>query len=308
MNARPAVLLALRGAGYPDALRAALPGAEILAAPDPAAARALLAAGRRPALALLDADDLGAAEAAALCRELRAAGAADAPRPRIVLRLREPTPEAVRAALRAGADDVRPPEPAPVLAALAAPFLEPAAGAAPPPPPVEPLTPLESHLLAALAAHPGTPLSREWLLESAHGGGANVRADAIDKRISRLRRKLGPEGWRLETVWGSGFRWSAAERPPSAVVRLARRLRRVAPLLVLLAALLAVPAALRARRGDPPSALRARRGDPPSAVAAAADAEPRETPAEPATPPSIATLRSSPRPDFSPRLRPPARL
>jgi len=297
VNARPAVLLALRGAGYPDALRAALPGAEILAAPDPAAARALLAAGRRPALALLDADDLGAAEAAALCRELRAAGAADAPRPRIVLRLREPTPEAVRAALRAGADDVRPPEPAPVLAALAAPFLEPAAGAAPAPAPVEPLTPLESHLLAALAAHPGTPLSREWLLESAHGGGANVRADAIDKRISRLRRKLGPEGWRLETVWGSGFRWSAAERPPSAVVRLARRLRRVAPLLVLLAALLAVPAALRARRGDPPSA-----------VADAADAEPRETPAEPATPPSIATLRSSPRPDFSPRLRPPARL
>ena len=295
MNARPAVLLALRGAGYPDALRAALPGAEILAAPDPAATRALLAAGRRPALALLDADDLGAAEAAALCRELRAAGAADAPRPRIVLRLREPTPEAVRAALHAGADDVRPPEPAPVLAALAAPFLEPAAGAAPAP--VEPLTPLESHLLAALAAHPGTPLSREWLLESAHGGGANVRADAIDKRISRLRRKLGPEGWRLETVWGSGFRWSAAERPPSAVVRLARRLRRVAPLLVLLAALLAVPAALRARRGDPPSA-----------VAAAADAEPCETPAEPAIPPSIATLRSSPRPDFSPRLRPPARL
>jgi len=297
VNARPAVLLALRGAGYPDALRAALPGAEILAAPDPAAARALLAAGRRPALALLDADDLGADEAAALCRELRAAGAADAPRPRIVLRLREPTPEAVRAALRAGADDVRPPEPAPVLAALAAPFLEPAAGAAPAPAPVEPLTPLESHLLAALAAHPGTPLSREWLLESAHGGGANVRADAIDKRISRLRRKLGPEGWRLETVWGSGFRWSAAERPPSAVVRLARRLRRVAPLLVLLAALLAVPAALRARRGDPPSA-----------VAVADDAEPRETPAEPATPPSIATLRSSPRPDFSPRLRPPARL
>ncbi|MGE0734150.1 MAG: response regulator [Alphaproteobacteria bacterium] len=67
------------------------------------------------------------------------------------------------------------------------------------------LTTAESRLLAALAAQPGAPLSREDLIAAA-GIAANDRA--IDVQVTRLRRKIekNPRDPRyLQTVRGKGY-------------------------------------------------------------------------------------------------------
>ncbi len=52
------------------------------------------------------------------------------------------------------------------------------------------LTPLESSLLAYLAARPGRVVDRESLLRDVWGYSANVRSRAVDKTVNRLRTKL----------------------------------------------------------------------------------------------------------------------
>jgi two-component system response regulator MprA len=55
---------------------------------------------------------------------------------------------------------------------------------------VEPLTPTEFRLLAALAAHPGDVVRRHELVVAAWPDGAIVHANTLDAYVGRLRRKL----------------------------------------------------------------------------------------------------------------------
>ncbi len=73
--------------------------------------------------------------------------------------------------------------------------------------PVE-LTPKEFDLLALLAAHPGRAFSREFLLERLWGDAFDGYDRTVDTHVQRLRRKLGPTGDRIATVWGVGYRFT----------------------------------------------------------------------------------------------------
>ena len=66
------------------------------------------------------------------------------------------------------------------------------------------LTDAEFRVLQALIAAPQTVLSRDQLLDAAHGASADIFDRAIDVTISRLRRKLGPESL-IRTVRNEGY-------------------------------------------------------------------------------------------------------
>ena len=71
------------------------------------------------------------------------------------------------------------------------------------------LTPKEFDLLHLLARQPGRVYSREYLLQRIWGleyGGVNRMVDA---HVGHLRKKLGPFGDRLVTVWGVGYKLRA---------------------------------------------------------------------------------------------------
>lgn len=71
-----------------------------------------------------------------------------------------------------------------------------------------PLTPLEYKLAEALENLAGATATRDRLLEEvwgrSDGGGSSNVVDAV---VTSLRRKLGPEAGRVETVRGFGYRW-----------------------------------------------------------------------------------------------------
>ncbi len=69
------------------------------------------------------------------------------------------------------------------------------------------LTPKEFDLLALLAAHPGRAFSREFLLRQLWGYDYDGFDRTVDTHIVRLRKKLGPLGERIVTVWGVGYRF-----------------------------------------------------------------------------------------------------
>lgn len=68
------------------------------------------------------------------------------------------------------------------------------------------LTKYEFNLLAWLVERPGRAVSRDELAEHALGG-EGVTARTVDSHLSRVRQKLGPDGGRVETVWGIGYRF-----------------------------------------------------------------------------------------------------
>ncbi|HEV2034985.1 MAG TPA: response regulator transcription factor [Candidatus Dormibacteraeota bacterium] len=70
------------------------------------------------------------------------------------------------------------------------------------------LTRKEFELLALLASNPGRAFSREFIVERIWGSDFDGFERAIDTHITRLRRKLGPLGERIVTVWGVGYRFS----------------------------------------------------------------------------------------------------
>lgn len=71
------------------------------------------------------------------------------------------------------------------------------------------LTRKEFELLTVLVSNPGRAFSREFLVEQIWGSDFEGYERAIDTHITRLRRKLGPIGERIVTVWGVGYRFSA---------------------------------------------------------------------------------------------------
>jgi DNA-binding response OmpR family regulator len=80
------------------------------------------------------------------------------------------------------------------------------------------LTPKEFDLLALLVRHPGRAFARDYLLDQVWGhdyGGLDTRT--VDTHVLRLRKKLGPIGERIETVWGVGYRFARAAQRPRAL-------------------------------------------------------------------------------------------
>jgi DNA-binding response OmpR family regulator len=73
--------------------------------------------------------------------------------------------------------------------------------------PVE-LTPKEFDLLALLVQHPGRAFSRDYLIERVWEYDAAGSDRTVDTHVLRLRKKLGPMGERIETVWGIGYRFA----------------------------------------------------------------------------------------------------
>jgi len=69
------------------------------------------------------------------------------------------------------------------------------------------LTPTQYRLLAVLLAEPGRVFSRAELVE--RGIGDLVEERTVDVHVMDLRRKLGPDRWRIETARGPGYRWRA---------------------------------------------------------------------------------------------------
>ncbi len=68
------------------------------------------------------------------------------------------------------------------------------------------LTPKEFDLLHVLAAQPGRAYSREYLLQRIWGVEYDGFDRTVDTHVVRLRRKLGPLGDRVTTVWGIGYK------------------------------------------------------------------------------------------------------
>jgi two-component system response regulator MtrA len=68
------------------------------------------------------------------------------------------------------------------------------------------LTRLEFDLLATLAQRAGAAVSRHWLADSLLDPERGTDDRTLDVHVSRLRRKLGPAGTLVSTVWGVGYR------------------------------------------------------------------------------------------------------
>jgi DNA-binding response OmpR family regulator len=71
------------------------------------------------------------------------------------------------------------------------------------------LTPKEYDLLVLLASHPGWVFKREVLLQQIWGDDYDGFDRTIDNHVTRLRKKLGPMGEKIDTVWGVGYRFLA---------------------------------------------------------------------------------------------------
>jgi DNA-binding response OmpR family regulator len=75
------------------------------------------------------------------------------------------------------------------------------------------LTPTEFQLLHLFVANPGRAFSRNFLLERIWHNDFAGYERAVDTHVTRLRRKLGPLGERIVTVWGVGYRFQPEEAP-----------------------------------------------------------------------------------------------
>lgn len=69
------------------------------------------------------------------------------------------------------------------------------------------LTPKEYDLLVLLASHPGWVFKREVLLQQVWGDSYEGFDRTIDNHVTRLRKKLGTLGEKIDTVWGVGYRF-----------------------------------------------------------------------------------------------------
>lgn len=73
------------------------------------------------------------------------------------------------------------------------------------------LTRVEHDLLAVLARRPGHAVTRRALAEEVLDPEREGSERTLDVHVSRLRKKLGPEGRRVATVWGIGYRLEAGD-------------------------------------------------------------------------------------------------
>jgi two-component system OmpR family response regulator len=69
------------------------------------------------------------------------------------------------------------------------------------------LTVAEFSLLKVFMTRPGRAYSRAQLVELAYGSGHHLTDRTVDSHIRGIRKKLGEEGERIETVYGVGYRF-----------------------------------------------------------------------------------------------------
>ncbi len=69
------------------------------------------------------------------------------------------------------------------------------------------LSPTEFALLQLLLRSPGRAFSRAYLLDTVWGESYIGGDRSVDNTVLRLRKKLGPLGEAIETVWGIGYRF-----------------------------------------------------------------------------------------------------
>ena len=124
----------------------------------------------------------------------------------------------VRAALRRGAFGAAaaggglPEVPAPPAPILCGPLrIDPAARTVTSDGAAMDLTRTEFDLLHLLVANAGRAFSRDFLLQRVWGHSHDGGGRTVDSHVARLRRKLGPLGERIVTVWGVGYRF--VDRP-----------------------------------------------------------------------------------------------
>ena len=80
---------------------------------------------------------------------------------------------------------------------------------------VVPLSSAEFRLLVAFLTHPRQVLDRDRLLDMVQGREAHLFDRAVDKQVSRLRRKMESDSRDpklIQTVWGGGYRLAADVR------------------------------------------------------------------------------------------------
>jgi DNA-binding response OmpR family regulator len=80
------------------------------------------------------------------------------------------------------------------------------------------LTRTEFDLLHLLLRNRGRAFSRAYLHDAVWGEPSIEGDRSVDNAILRLRKKLGPLGESIETVWGVGYRLSARSGTPAAGV------------------------------------------------------------------------------------------
>ncbi len=76
-----------------------------------------------------------------------------------------------------------------------------------------PLTRVEFDLLAALARRRGAAVPRGWLVDHVLDPERDGTERTLDVHVSRLRKKLGPAGAQISTVWGVGYRLEGKSAP-----------------------------------------------------------------------------------------------
>lgn len=72
------------------------------------------------------------------------------------------------------------------------------------------LTPKEVEIFQLLASHPGKVFTREKILSTIWGYDYFGDDRAVDTQIKRIRQKIGPndaKGWKIQTVYGVGYRF-----------------------------------------------------------------------------------------------------
>lgn len=81
---------------------------------------------------------------------------------------------------------------------------------------VLPLTTVEYEILSRLTEAAGSIIAREQLIAEVFERQFNPEDRSLDVHIHRLRRKLGPHGWLLVTVRGSGHMLRSLAPPANA--------------------------------------------------------------------------------------------
>ncbi len=71
------------------------------------------------------------------------------------------------------------------------------------------LTAKEREILKLFLSKPGRVFSRERILNSVWGASEDPLTNIVDVYVGRLRRKLGPQGDKLQTVRGAGYKLRA---------------------------------------------------------------------------------------------------
>ncbi len=72
------------------------------------------------------------------------------------------------------------------------------------------LTPVEMSVLAYLDERRGRAVERWTMADAVLRGASEVEGRSIDVHVARLRKKLGPAGRTIATVWGIGYRLEGA--------------------------------------------------------------------------------------------------